>query len=116
MSIAEKIKALRKEKKWSQEDLSKAINVHKKHISRYENAKATPGSETLKKIATVFEVSTDYLMYNNSSKDGKIKIDEPELLEHFEKINRLTEEDKRTIKNVIKAMIMKDEMEKVLNK
>ena len=49
MSTGEKIKALRKEKKWSQDDLSKAIAIHSKHISRYENNKATPSPDTLKK-------------------------------------------------------------------
>ena len=116
MSVAEKIKALRKEKKWTQDELSEAINVHKKQISRYENGKATPGSETLKKIADAFGVSVDYLVYSNVPKNEKIKIDDPELLEYFEKINQLAEEDKKTVKNVIKAMIMKKEMEGIINK
>lgn len=116
MPIAEKIKTLRKEKKWSQDDLSKAIGVHTKHISRYENGKATPGPEILKKIADAFGVSTDYLIYDDVPKNGKIKIDDPELLEHFERIGQLQEEDRSTIKNVIKAMIMKSDMEKVVNK
>lgn len=116
MSIAEKIKTLRKEKKWSQDDLSKAISVHTKHISRYENGKASPGPEILKKMADAFGVSTDYLIYEDVPRNGKIKIDDPELLEHFERISQLGEEDKSTIKNVIKAMIMKNEMERVINK
>ncbi len=116
MSIAKKIKGLRKEKKWTQDALSKAISVHSKHISRYENEKATPGPDTLKKIADAFGVSTDYLVYDNVPRNGKIKIDDPELLEDFEKISQLKEEDINTIKNLIKAMIIKNEMERVLNK
>jgi transcriptional regulator with XRE-family HTH domain len=116
MSIAEKIKALRKEKKWSQSELSKTIDVHTKHISRYENGKATPGPEILKKMADAFGVSTDYLIYEDVHKNGKIKIDDPELLENFEKITQLKEEDKSTIKNVIKAMVMKNELERVMSK
>ena len=116
MSLSEKIKALRKEKKWSQDDLSKAIDVHTKHISRYENGKANPGPEILRRMADAFGVSTDYLIYDDVPRNGKIKIDDPELLENFEKITQLKEEDRSTIKNVIKAMIMKSEMERVVSK
>jgi transcriptional regulator with XRE-family HTH domain len=115
MSTGEKIKALRKEKKWSQDDLSKAIGVHSKHISRYENNKVTPSPETLRKMADVFDVSTDYLLQDNVPRDEKIKINDPELLRQFELIGQLNEEDQATIKNVIKAMIMKNQMERVIS-
>jgi transcriptional regulator with XRE-family HTH domain len=115
MSTGEKIKALRKEKKWSQDDLSKAIAIHSKHISRYENNKATPSPDTLKKMADVFGVSTDYLLQDNVPRDEKIKINDPELLHQFEMIGRLSKEDQTTIKNVIKAIIMKNQMEKVIS-
>jgi hypothetical protein len=36
-------------------------------------------------------------------------------LEQFEIIGQLKEEDKLTIKNVIKAMIMKNQMERVIS-
>ena len=72
MGFPEKIKMLRKEKKWSQDVLSRAINIHSKHISRYENGKTFPGPETLKKIANVFGVSTDYLMNDDVARDEKI--------------------------------------------
>ncbi len=116
MAIADKIKALRKEKKWSQNDLGKAISVHSKHISRYENDKASPGPGILRKLADAFEVSADYLIYDNVSRDGKMKIYDPELLEQFEMIADLGQEDRNTIKNVIRAMIIKNQMEKIVKK
>lgn len=69
----------------------------------------------MKKIANVFGVSTDYLMNDDVPRDEKIKIDDPELLEQFEVIGQLKEENKLTIKNVIKAMIMKNQMERVIS-
>ncbi|MCP4022293.1 MAG: helix-turn-helix transcriptional regulator [Desulfobacteraceae bacterium] len=116
MAIADKIKALRKERKWSQNDLGQAVSVHSKHISRYENDKANPGPEILKKLADAFEVSVDYLIYDNVAKDGKMKIYDPELLEQFEMIADLEEEDRNTIKNVIRAIIIKNQMEKIVKK
>ena len=87
--MPEKIKMLRKEKKWSQDNLSRAINIHSKHISRYEKGKTILGPETLKKIVNVFSVSTDYLMNDDVPRNEKIKIDDPELLEQFEVIGQL---------------------------
>jgi len=115
MPLAEKIKTLRKERGWSQNDLSEAIRIHSKHISRYENGKTVPGPQALKKIAAAFEVSTDYLMRDDVPRDEKVKIKDPELLQQIEVIGQLKEEDRITIKNVIKAMIIKNQMEKVIN-
>lgn len=114
MSIGQKIKKLRLEKKWSQEDLSKAINIHSKHISRYENERAEPALEALKKMADAFEVTTDYLLYDNVPRNGIIKVIDPEFVEQFEKIAELNEEERSTIKNVIKAIIAKHQMEGII--
>jgi len=54
-------------------------------------------------------------MNDDVPRDEKIKIDDPELLEQFEVIGRLKEEDKLTIKNVIKAIIMKNQMERIIS-
>ena len=116
MAIGDKIKTLRKEKKWSQDELSRLVNVHCKHISRYENGKAAPGPDILKKLAEAFEVSVDYLIYDNVPKHEKIKIDDPELLEQFEMVNQLKEEEKKAIKIIINALIMKNQMENVVTK
>jgi hypothetical protein len=48
-------------------------------------------------------------------RDEKIKINDPELLSQFELIAQLNAEGPATIKNVIKAMIMKNQMEKVIS-
>jgi hypothetical protein len=66
-------------------------------------------------MADVFEVSTDYLLQDNVPHDEKIKINDPELLRQFELIGQLNKEDQATIKNVIKAMIMKNQMERVIS-
>lgn len=58
----DRIKQLRTAKKLTQEELGKIINVTKVSISGYENGNRTPDTDTLKKIADFFEVSTDYLL------------------------------------------------------
>ena len=62
MDIGKKIMILRKEKKWSQNDLAQKAEVSREIISRYERSDVMPSVEVAKKIADAFEVSLDYLV------------------------------------------------------
>ncbi|MBE7045958.1 MAG: helix-turn-helix transcriptional regulator [Ruminococcaceae bacterium] len=56
------LKELRKKHNLSQKDLAKEIDVAPSTISMYEMGNRSPNDELLKKIATYFDVSTDYLL------------------------------------------------------
>jgi transcriptional regulator with XRE-family HTH domain len=62
MSFGEKLKSLRKEKRWTQKELSEKIGTYQSLITDYENGIKMPRAETLSKIAVVFSVSVDYLL------------------------------------------------------
>src|ERR1700691_3298799 len=65
--IGERIKALRSERGWSQDELSTKISAAGAHqISRYENGKIMPATETVVRLAEVFDVSIDYLLVEDS--------------------------------------------------
>lgn len=72
MGFKERLKRLRKERKWTQEELGKKINVTKVSVSGYENGNRSPDTETLQKIADIFMVTVDYLLGRS---------DDPELTE-----------------------------------
>lgn len=57
-----KLKSLRTEYNMSQTDLAKLLGVSRSCISSYENKQRSPDQETLIKIASLFNVSTDYLL------------------------------------------------------
>lgn len=59
-----KIKDLRLERGFTQEELGKLLNVQKAAISKYEKGITTPSNEVLKKLSAIFNVSTDYLLDN----------------------------------------------------
>ncbi|QOY36603.1 helix-turn-helix domain-containing protein [Anaerobacillus isosaccharinicus] len=62
-----RFKRLRKESKLTQQEVGDKVGVSKVAVSGYENGIRSPETETLKKIATVFNVSIDYLVgYSNS--------------------------------------------------
>jgi transcriptional regulator with XRE-family HTH domain len=60
--FSQRLKTLRLEKHLNQIELSKIILVGNKTISDYERGVSSPDFETLQKIASFFNVSTDYLL------------------------------------------------------
>lgn len=57
-----KIKELRKEKKLTQEELAKKINVTKLTISRWERGERVPKSDKAQQLADLFNVSVAYML------------------------------------------------------
>lgn len=57
-----RLRDLRRENDLTGERLAILLGDSKNNISRWENGKHIPDSEKLKKIAQVFNVSTDYLL------------------------------------------------------
>lgn len=60
--LNERIVKLRKGKKITQEELANRIGVTRSALSQYELGTRQPDYETLQRMATFFDVSTDYLL------------------------------------------------------
>ena len=56
-----RIKYLRKERKWSQEDLALEANVNKNYISDLENGRRNPSLDILERIADAFGITLEQL-------------------------------------------------------
>jgi transcriptional regulator with XRE-family HTH domain len=100
--LGERIKNLRKEKKWHQAELAEKINADARQISRYEKGKINPSVETLVRISQVFDVSVDYLLKENAPKKP-FKLDDKELFKYLEDIQNLEEEDRRCLFHIIES-------------
>lgn len=68
--IGERIKELRKSKKMSQSELGKFIGVSQTTVTAWENGRAEPSSSYVAKLATFFNVSTDYLLGRDHKEDN----------------------------------------------
>lgn len=62
MMFCERLKELRKLNNLSQLDLGKILNMSKMAISHWEKGNSEPSIEQLKSMATIFDVSVDYLI------------------------------------------------------
>lgn len=59
---ADKIKALREAKGWTQADLARKLGITRNGVNSWEQGLSTPSPACLVDLATVFSVSTDYLL------------------------------------------------------
>lgn len=86
-----KIKILRQERGWTQEELGRQVNVKKAAISKYENGSVSPSIEMLSKLSKIFGVSTDYLLgteQNNRSNVYHLTREQLHLLQNYESLNQ----------------------------
>lgn len=71
MTFGDILKILRKNKKMTQSDLAKQLNVDRSTIGKWENDSSTPDFQKLLKIASFFDVETDFLLGNYKGKRRK---------------------------------------------
>ena len=62
MTIADKIKYLRKENNMTQEDLANKLNVSRQTISKWETNIAIPDADNIVAISKLFNITTDELL------------------------------------------------------
>ena len=62
MTIAEKIKSLRKDNSMTQEDLAEKLNVSRQTISKWETSVTIPDADNIVAISKLFNITTDELL------------------------------------------------------
>ncbi len=113
MTLGDRIKQLRQQRGWSQAQLSKKLNVHQKQISGYERGIHSPSIELLVRIAELFNVSLDYIAFDNREEKNIIPIADRELMQAVQQIDQLSAEDRDTIKAVLNTFIVKNRFQRL---
>ena len=62
MTIAEKIKQLRKDNSMTQEDLAEKLNVSRQTVSKWETSVTIPDADNILAISKLFNITTDELL------------------------------------------------------
>ena len=112
--FAEKLKNLRESKGLSQQSLADLSGINKMLISKYETGRSTPNMENLGKLAKALGVIADSLIFDNVPDTGRVEFEDIELMEKFKEAEALSEEDRKTIKTIIDAIIVKRKVEGVV--
>lgn len=72
--FAQRLKALRKERGITQQQLADGVGISKGGLSYYENAGRTPDISILERFADYFGVTTDYLLGRTNAQTKKAKL------------------------------------------
>ena len=105
-----KLKKLRHDCGWTQGQLARKLGVNTQRISKYERGVIMPPTAMVLKIATVYNVSLDYLLRNETD-TAVSKIKNQALLKRVEEIENLTENDQKVLTVLLDAFIKKRKFE-----
>lgn len=109
MIFSRRIRELRKEKNWSQEELAKKIGSDARQISRYENGKITPSIDAIIKLAEVFDISVDYILFEAAMK-RPLKTTCSEVAKRLQHLECLNKSDQDSLLNVLDALIARNKV------
>lgn len=114
MSLAERLKISRTDKKISQQKLAEMADVHYTNVGKYERGDAKPSADVLNRLASALEVSPDYLMNGTIDDKAQSSISDQELLTQFKRIEQMPEDRKRLLKEILDAFILKTDLQQKL--
>jgi transcriptional regulator with XRE-family HTH domain len=114
MSFGKNLAKFRKEKGLTQEELVKLSGVAISQIRRYETDKSSPSLDVIVKLSKAIGVSIDEMVFDKLTGIAVNKIVDRELLEQFEMVSAMTEEEKYVVKKILEGVIVKHQVEKVM--
>lgn len=114
MKFSDNLRLLRTKHRLSQKEIGDIVGVTSQAVSKWENDIAEPDNDSLLKLSNYFNVSTDYLLGKSNEENQSIRYDDELEKVLFSKAKDLTDDEKKTIINVINAI--KKEVDKELDK
>lgn len=114
MSFGKNLSKFRKEKGLTQEDLVNKSGVAISQIRRYEADKSSPTLEVIRKIAKTLGVSLDELVFDKATGVAASKLMDRELLEQFEMISGMDEDERLAVKKILEGVIVKHQIDKMM--
>ena len=114
MSFGKNLANFRKEKGLTQEDLVKKSGVAISQIRRYEADKSSPTLDVVTRLARALGVSLDELAFDKITGVAASKLMDRELLEQFEMVSALDEDERKAVKRILEGVIVKHQVEKMM--
>jgi transcriptional regulator with XRE-family HTH domain len=109
--FAQRLRELRKSKNLSQTELGQLAALHYTHIGRFERGTSRPSGDTLKRLADALGVTSDYLLDGAATEAAKARFEDRELLEQFQQVEQLPDEDKHVVKKLLDAFLTKKQLQ-----
>lgn len=110
MEIGTRIKKLRQQHDWTQEELADQVGINKRNISRYESGHVEPRKSTLRKLAEVLGISYEDLIGTAGATAAGLP-DDPKLLQLVNGISSLPQEKKDALLRIIDIVIRENRIQ-----
>lgn len=104
-TLSKNLKAIRKEKKISQQYIAERSDMLPSTYNRIENMKVSPSIETIERIALAIEIPFAELFQSREISDKSLK-------QKLEKIEGLSEYNQSVVGILLDSIIEKDKLEK----
>lgn len=105
----ERLRQLRKAKKWTMEGVGERLGIKKSSYAGYENESRLPPIDKLQKLAIMYDVSTDYIL--GLTEDPDPKKDRRDIREFLDKEQLtwngkpISEEELEPIKQLLEIVV-----------
>jgi len=106
MDIAKNIKKLREERDLMQKEIANAVGVHPSNYSKMEKGEREFSIEVIDKLAKLFGISIDELVYDNRM-PKVVTVEDKTTTEKIQLISQLNEDDKNAVYRIIDGMLTK---------
>ena len=110
MSFSTRFMSLRKEHGLTQPQMADKVGIHLTQVRRYESGEAQPSLDILKRIALTFNVSADWLIFEDGEREPQ-----DELKLKFEAIKQMDEEELKSVTSILDALILKHQAKRLLS-
>ena len=101
--FGKRLRALRTEKKMSQEELSFKAGISPAHLGQIERAEKKPTLETIGKLAEALDISLPELfVFNTDSETRKVDTDNTVVSKINAQLRGMTEEEQRDVLRIIR--------------
>lgn len=100
--LGDRLQELRKRKGLSQIEVSQIFNTQQASYSKWELNKRNPDYDTLKRIASYYDVSLDYLLEHTNKNESKLS-----------KLEKILDDDKKNTITEICKLIYPNEYKKI---
>ncbi len=111
-AFGNRLKELRKQKKWTQKELAGRLDIGFSQFNKYELGLHMPPIEKLIHLSDLLDTSLDYLLTGN--KDDKSSLHNTRLLKRFQALEKFDADEQEATIQFLDAMIMKNKMQGVM--
>jgi len=113
-TLGKRIQELRKNAGLTQQELAAKIKISHPQIVRYETKDVQPPADVLKKLADVLNVSIDFLVNGDTNEKVRQSLKDVELINQFKAVEKLPEEKRVIIKDLIDAYLFRTNIQQQL--